>query len=595
MPGDDFDDEIDAALEAEGLDAGKGPATPPPQAVGERLEEMGRERAPYQTPEMLRRQALERDVSQTSALRDAAVALGMFDHRSPEARRTRERISQVWDQLTSGDASLGGRSPTAPIEGTDERPNAGITAAVDTLTLGAVPAIAGRREQVRRAREQAPATSLVGTVAGGLPWMALPGGGSTTLGRAAVAGGQGLGLGTVAGAFHSEGETPHEIAADAVTSGALSGVMGAGGSLAGDALGAVANPRAWRQSADRAQEFADQARLEASGFWGQRAAREVDAHGGPARVAEDLRRLRVGQSQGQWFPTMARAADDLDVIGQQGGERIGDIARTMDARGARVDTGAITRRADELASAVERPGLGVGRRAAERLREEVAEVAPESSFEDALRLRQQLGAQASFGGRPGADAVAIEAGPQFRTLYGTARDGLRDATATQGLGRQWDEANRMSELGHISDDVGAGHRRLSTQGGVGGATSSGDLWADAVRSGRLSDMVLAVPRTLLARRGSQEVRMLAPGVTARVSEAGAGFRRDIARRLYEDAQRGGLISRLTGPSARALLTAASRGQAAFSTALYVAAQRDPEVRALIDEYDMQVMREEDDR
>ncbi len=589
--------------------AQKGPATAPSAAVGSALEAAARRRAPVQA-----RMRLEQDAAAHSPVWDEVLRAvdPTGPAGAPAQRRQQERMQQVWDQATGGYAPLGGRNPTSPIIGRDERGDAPLRGAADALTLGTADEAAGlagaalgrgdyraiqQREEGRTARaaEQAPGTFAAGGVAGTLPWLAVPGAGATRAERALVAGTTAGGMGAASGAGRSrhtldepeaEGEYTgaQGIAYDALASGIPAAGLGAAGSAGTEAvLGRLAgSPQRWARGAEASQQAADRARLEASGFWGPRAQDAIDMHGGPGTVADDLRQHRVGQRQGQMLPDMQRATDDLQMLGRIGSHDIGRTVDAIDAAGMRVPTAPLRQRADAISGRLQREGLETTGAAADRVQRQVAGLPESHSFQDALSTRQSLDTLGRSGSATQTDPTLIAAAPQFRALAGTQRQSLRDVAAQAGRGPQWEGANRMSELGHLSDEAGGGFRRLSVGGGMGGATASGNLAAELVTNPTPMGVVAAVPRAMAGRAIAQETRMMQPGVRAVVGEASARGRRAIADRLFESARSGALQQLAAGSrSIQQLVQAATRGEAAFRTSLHVMAQRDPEVRQLM--------------
>lgn len=500
--------------------------------------------------------------------------------------RTRERVHQLWDQLTSGQEDYGGRSPVTPVVGRDRRGDAPVVGALDTLGV-----VARRPEDQRRiaqTREQAPEATALGQAAAMPAWLAAPNPASAG-GRIAM----GAGLGAAAGGLHEEaaGGDAADIALSAGGGAALGGAFGA----AAEGAGAMLTPRraadALSRSAQTTQRGADQARLEASGVWGGRAMRAADElPGGQPRLAEDLRRGGVGERgrgqagfspspapRGATIPRMHRAAEDSETMRRVAGSQMASLAQQMDEGGAAVGTIAVRQRLDRTLAELDRLPIG-GRDAAERIRSLAADLSAEDlSFGDAWRQRQML--DDMIGG--------WERDPNLSSLTGQLQ-AIRDALHAEmtraaqraGLGQRWAEASRQYQVGAFMREYGRGGDRLSVGGGMGGAQAAGDVVSQAVTGGNAADLALAVPRQMLGRAISQETRMAFPGVRARVGEASAGLQRDAAAALYQLAQAQPAALGRYGPL---ILSAGSRGPAALATTVYVLSQKDAEARRIFEE------------
>lgn len=586
--------DADAPLEA----APKAPPSGPP------VTDDGMRRAAAVEERNARVQAAE-DAASVSPWWDAVQLVNPLagDEGMAAGRRTRERASQWWDQFTSGDERLGGRNPIEPIVGEDRRAEAPLRgfrdvamplfdemrAAAASQAVPRAPEAAlstyrrvrdEERDAQRTAREQAPHTYATGATFGAGAAMATP---------AALGGVRGAALSGAAGGFAaSEGdvlESPGQVAVDTGIGGAAGTVLGGGAALLGRAQRAL-RPEAWDEAAEATLRGSDQARLEASGLWGRAALEEADSlPGGIPAVADDFRRLRLGQGGGS-IPRMDRAAADAATLGERAIERAGDVSRDLTARGVDVPASRILSRADELAAGSRSQPSALAQRAAERIEGEVAPMRGRDGipFEDAWRLRRSYDRRASFGPtRPPPDEVAGEAGGMFRQLRDVTADELEDAALRGERGADWMSAMRESSLSRLMEQHGRGAQRLSTQGGMGGATATGDIMADAVNSGSLWQMATAVPRSIAARWLSQEQRMLAPGVRAVMGERAAAGMRGVSRRLYALAQQGALPP--DTPGARQLVEAAARGETAFATTLHVLAQRDAELREAMAEFE----------
>lgn len=248
-------------------------------------------------PERERRLELAREMEDTSALGDVARAINPLDDRGSRraAARTRERLQNLWDEITLGDATLGGRDPLHPIIGRDRRSEAPIAGLAEAVTLGhpevldetmarlraggaregiiesaraaapimrSIPGapqalaplaeelartpheapgtyeeeLAGMRDRAATAREQAPEAAAMGETAGQVAMTLVPG----------AAGRRGVALGAGIGGLAAHGASDVDItedplgAAAEIVPGALAGAAGAAAGQAGSrALGAL--------------------------------------------------------------------------------------------------------------------------------------------------------------------------------------------------------------------------------------------------------------------------------------------------------------------------------------------------------------------
>jgi hypothetical protein len=238
-----------------------------------------------------RRRGLASEMQGTTAIGDAlrgANPLSSDGTRSAE--RSRERLRNLWDQITSGDAGLGGRNSLEAVVGEDRRGEAPTVGFLDTATLGFADEAAGAasgltggdyretrdrlRERAADVRAQAPEATGLGQALGTLPWMALPGASQASAGigagaRLALATGQGAQLGAMGAFGASESdllEDPEAALADTVEGAALGGLAGFAGQAAGDALGAVARgPSTAPRDVAARRAAADDALLAATG------------------------------------------------------------------------------------------------------------------------------------------------------------------------------------------------------------------------------------------------------------------------------------------------------------------------------------------
>lgn len=485
-------------------------------------------------------------------------------------RRTGERAHQLWDQLTSSDARLGGRNTIDPIVGEDLRGEAGAAGVTDTALLGfgdeaagAASALAGgdytetrdrARQRAHRAAEQAPGLHAIGQVAGTAPLMALPGASSTSAGplmRLAMGAGQGAQLGGMAAFGGSEADlvgedaNPTRLATDTGIGAAIGGGAGLLGQLGGDAAAHLTNPQAMRRAADASQRFADRARLEASGVWGDRATRAAnELPGGQERLAQTLRRYHIGQGNGI-LPRAERAIGEAETLRRAAGSTLEQLAQTADDAGVRIPAQGVIDAAESSAQQLERLGTRTAQQAAQRLRQEVAPMTarPEMSFSDAWQLRRFFDEMADFAPRSSDDALRTS-GAQFTRLR-QAVDGLMDQEASRvGIGSQWTDANRLYGDMAFLRQHGGGADRLSVGGGIGGANGTGEVFANALMSGNPLQLATAPLAAAATRAGAQESRMLFPGLRAVGAETGAALRRTLADAIGQSAERGGLASYL---------------------------------------------------
>lgn len=448
------------------------------------------------------------------------------------------------------------------------------------------------RDETRAAREQEPGAYLGGEIVGGAAQgAAIPGTGATTaLGRIGGAALSGAAQGAVSGLGHSEAEDAEGMLADAGTGAAAGGLMGGGLAAGGEALGAagryVADQPGW-------QRLADRARLEASGFWGERARRALGGSEGEARMAADLRSRGVGGS----FPRADRAAADLERIGASSGEELGRLAQSADEAGVRVDLRGVASEARAAMEELRRLPVG-GRQAAEAMDELVRPLseAGEVSFGDAWRQRQVLDDLIGSRAWQQSPGMVTAAGRLQRVRRALARALDESLGETRMGGSQWgDEAaagpmdalrqrfaqsRRGYEMGRISEEVGGGGSRLSVGGGVGGGVEAGDAAGRAAQGamrGQTGEVLGAIAEGGLARGIAQATRMRFPGVVTRAAEAMARIAPAASAALEAVGARGGQLPRW----ASTLMGAAQRGTQAATAAHFVLSQTDPEYRAAL--------------
>jgi hypothetical protein len=644
-----FGDEVDA--DAPLARAPKGPATAPDAVTGARLEREGRQRQ-----ERRERVALASDAAAHSPVWDALVAGGtmqMPGRRSPEAARTAERASQVWDEFTSGDARLGGRNPIDPIIGIDRRGEAPIAGATSTMlfnmgdeAVGAASALTGgdyreardrQRSREREARTQAPSMYGVGQVAGAAPLMAIPGAGaaSATIGapaRAALALGQGAQMGGMAAFGASEydlADAPIDVARETAEGAGLGAVMGLGGELAGTAIGAL------RRGPRVDSHARDEALLAATG------------HAGNNRSAVEA--FDFGDTHDQIMQSRARAAQVLretgavPAIAGMGGtarsiERaLRGATGTMDdvstAMGARGPTGSrVAERLRARATADQSPTAGPRRALledfAERYGGQVDEAtgavtplpgmrAPDQPI-DYRALMEDIGNlrdAGSYRTRAGQDVNLREQG--MRRITRELRDAYDDEIEAQ-LGSRTREAGapfrsveaspeRQAAAARLGEDPVAAYRRARQQYAVledaMGNARRGEAATAGNRTVGMSEMHWANTGATVGSALGGPLGAMLGGAGAAIGGAAARGVRAVGPRvsatassmLYDVAREypQQLMQRLLPQTAQQLTQAASRGPSAFATTLYVLSQRDAEVRRLMESYESE--REEEQR
>jgi len=376
-------------------------------------------------------------------------------------------------------------APTAPTEtgdpivGTDARTLAPWTGAGSGLFMGWADeiggALGGDQEQSRRlehlAAEQAPIGHTAGMVAGSAPLAMVPGGAPTAGARMAVAGGLGLGAGTIRGAGESEAEDVGGIARDAVQQGILEGGLSAGTVGLSEAalpilrrLGAGAFPGLEQRS--------QQAALEARGIWGARPMRRArQMPGGIPRLVERMDELGLPL-------TPTGASREIDRLAQQSGPRVGELATEIQEAGGRVDFGPIAETIEEMAARLE-PRAG-GDRIAGALRSRVvdpwrrrAAAGPDDFFTGwgPEGLPEGAWGEDVFLRRLGADMSAEGLG-SGRAQLGAARrtlgDALSGAAESVGRGDEWRQARSAHAMLRDLEEIGQGAARRNVQGGIAG-------------------------------------------------------------------------------------------------------------------------------
>lgn len=313
---DEFDEEIDSVLEEDGMRRSRRTVldeiqvTGTPEGTGSvTMGEGGRveygdyvdpslptKRAPTgPTREQIARWEVETGRSmegeEISPLWDTLETVSPLTRRSradQTGARSAERLHRFWDQLTLGDAELGGRNPIRPIVGRDRRAEAPIAGYADGLSLGWADEIgAGIRAPIRgesyddalseirgrdrAAREQAPELYSVGE-AGGIATgaLALPSipvaQGAGTAARVGAAAGTGAIYGGLSGAGHSDADTiggrVEDAIEPAIAGGFTGGVLGVGA----EGVRRLADPA----SRAAVREYADESLLAATRPHGSR-------------------------------------------------------------------------------------------------------------------------------------------------------------------------------------------------------------------------------------------------------------------------------------------------------------------------------------
>lgn len=503
MPGpfDDLDLEIEEPV-------AKAPAQAPDPEVGRALEAAAQERAERQ-----RRIQLADEVAQGGILSTLLDATGLGGEGS--GRRTHERVQQVWDQITSSDARLGGRNPIDPIVGEDVRSEAPIAGLVDTAMFGErIPALARAaargedysdalaqtRARTDAARSQAPAMYGAGQAAGAVPLMAIPGVQGSTGARVLGGAIQGGMLGAASSLGHSRGEEPDTIAADAAAGTGLGALAGGAGGVLGRLLeGPGRTPEARRAVLQRLAEARDDALLGATttAGRGQTAIREFE------RGARDPRAARAAA---------ARALRETDAVPPVG--TIRGVSQSLDEA-----MGHTRGLLDQIAEGMEGGGptraqLAQSLRAAARAEADSASGALAPGYADALegaaaRLDEQGDAIVSYGdlvgmtrrlrqmgagrGRAGEavsigreavediddivrdvydDAVERELGAGARDMYQRARGQFRALRTAQGNASTGEAAAAGNRLLGLSEQLalhGAGAGGGYAAGGITGA------------------------------------------------------------------------------------------------------------------------------
>lgn len=563
------------------------------QTAGRRMEEAAARRA---RPQELERRAL-RDAEHAPVWDLLASGLPSATPGAP-ARRTAARVSEVWEDIARDPRAAAGAAASGAMQGVSR----GTADESIAGAIGMLPeSVTGVRESpqetealMRRAfREGRQGSPYLADVSRDASMLAtspgtIPGGAMGRIGMSAAEG-------AVAGAGFSDAQSPSEAVVPALLGGGLGAVGGAGAEAlsAATSTGPQAGQigQALSRRAEAAQRGADQARLEASGVWGGRAMQAADdLPGGRGALAEDLRRLDVGERppgrlgfegdapRGMTIPRMDRAAGDAEAIRRASGRSMEVLAQQIDDAGERVSTLGAASQVGRLADDLERLPVG-GRQSAQQLRELAGDLQSggDMSMRDAWAQRQLLD-----------DMIGAYArDPNLSRLSGrlqTVRDALsaemEAAAARSGQGGAWRQASRDYQVGAFMRDQGQGASRLSVGGGMGGATAAGQIAAEMVTTGSPGAVAMAAPRMIAAREAAQAGRMIQPGVRAVLGERSADWQRRGAEMMLRAAQRDpGRFGRF----ARVLQEAASRGAPALTTTHYTLAAQDAEYRRLLAE------------
>lgn len=493
------------------------------------------------------------------------------------------------------DQALGVEDTAEPIVGRDERPTAGITGAAQGVSLGFADEAGGwmrsqatgrpyevERDALRRmhegAREQAPALTTMGELAGSAPYLLIPGGGATAAERVAIQGGIGAGLGTASGAGFSEGETAEEVARDAAAGGTLGVAFGAGGQLVGE------GGRAALGQVSRAASGADRARVASIATGTSRELTDTlmreaaSMPGGVSGVAERLRRLDVVPAAGTAQQVRQRAGEALDRVGHSG--RLGEITEQLEQT-APVARERLLTALDRYAQSVEsdpvmrRFGSAVRRRA-----EDFAETLPEQiGYRRAVEILRGIGDQTTWidpvsGARPPQDVA--------RGTYRSLRGELDDI-AEEALGRgEAGGTYRDAQPGTASETPLEEYQRarLDTQ-----AALFAQEWSDRALD-RLARNRGISPSDYAAAMigGGGDGSMVRAGMSAianrswRLREGTVrATAAEIAQRVLQSQPE--RLGRWAAPLMRAL----ERGGTEFGAAHMALSSRDPEYRRAIEE------------
>lgn len=492
---------------------------------------------------------------------------GMGATPTPAQARTREHLSRFWDQFTSGDAELGGRNPTTPIVGRDERAAAPIARLYQSLPIHI------RDDQQRaemegraaRATSQAPELAVAGDAAAIGLYAAAPTP-TTAAGRVAL----GAGTGAAVGGAHSL-DAPVQ---DALVGGAIGGAT---------ALGAEGLSRALRgpsaATTRRLGEVRDDALLSATEGAGRgrsaiaafdRGARDVRAS--RASAAGALRETDAVPRVGTIRQVGASVDDALGRV-EQG---LSDIRSAMDGEGPTFESVAARLRARAAEIAREGPE---SRPLAEMLLSRADDYAAYrarpmdyTALTTGSRRMRQMGMGRTAGGQP--MSIPQEALSEVDSLTREAYDdaveetlGAAERARYQQLRRQWRALHVAQGNARSGEAAAAGNRGfgLTEQLGLYGGGGAGGAWVGQMLGDAEAGGVAGVATMAAARA----YRATEPTI-----------RRSAADALYWLAQN---HPQALGRFAQPILEAGARGTAALTSTLYVLSQRDAEARRVFEE------------
>ncbi len=482
--------------------------------------------------------------------------------------------------------------PTAntdePIVGSDLRPLSGVIGATDAATFGFFDEMAGglsngtptQRDRVRdrhratseRAEEQAPGTYALGEVAGSIPQMAAPMGGTNALARMGIAGGVGLGSGTLRGAGDSEAQDMGGLASDAVRGGLTEGLLASGTQGVGDAAGPALRrlARGIQNRIPGMQQQATQSALEARGIWGRgplEAARERP--GGAEALVRELDAIQA--------PNNPRLMPDfIDRMLAEEGPRVGRIAGEIDeaAGNGAVDLGRV---ADDLESLAEGEGRNflTGDRPAEALQARARAIrelpttdfggtpddAPRAGFVESHAQRRALDNQINWN-NPDEEVASLMG--QRQAIRRSLSDAMQGAADAVGRGPEWADANQRYALASELNDIGRGVERNNVGGGYGGANTRAEGFSRLLHGSGAMERLRGAGEMIAGPAAMQEIRYSWPAMNRRRLEATIPVLRTMSPGLQRAAQ--------------TLEAAMRRGQTALAAAHYTLMRSDHEYR-----------------
>lgn len=483
--------------------------------------------------------------------------------------------------------SLGTEDTAAPIVGRDMRGLAGVTGATQGLTLGWADEMRGAarsqagegsyqqqrdlaRADVTTARTQAPAAYGMGELAGTAPTMAIPGAGAEGIGsRLAAAAATNAGIGTVAGAGHSEAEGL-DAAGDALAGGVMGGAFGVGGQLVGEGA------RAGLGALSRTAAQADRARVASIATGTSRELQDTlvreaqSMPGGVSGVAERLRRLRIVPAVGTAQDVAEGAGRALDDVGEGG--ILGDAYRSLEGV-APVPRERLLGALDRYAGQVEAdPVMRRFGRAVRARSEDFAETLPEEiGYQRAREILRGVGDQTNW-----IDPVSGSRPPQdiARGTYRALRSELDDV-AEEALTRGTGSAATADEF--MRDFRRA---RLDTQAALFADEWSGRAMDRLARNRGVSPTDYLAGAAGAAGEGGSMLRGALAVVSNRTWRLREGTMRatgaELAQRLVQ--QHPERLGRWAGP----LSAAMQRGASAFAAAHMALSSRDPEYRRALE-------------